>query len=386
MSRMIRMLCLALLATALQQAAPIPPAPAPFHWHDDYTEYHLLEPASHQFAIVYFLNQRQAGTRFVLNQTRSGSEGSGIAVTDPRTGLPLKFDYKTGKALAADGVQGRLNEAEYYIRAFLPRPVPAGGEGRVRIEKTYKDEKSYFAGGDSVTFARSLGIGRNAILLPKGYSLVSSNVAADIGTTGDGRTMLSFENINGYAADVNIRFAVRPGATRAAAGGPSGAASSNKALYEIGEDSVVKYRHERVHAIAGDGVIDLPSAQDVAAIEATDMDTGQPLGVIPPTQRARSASARVKPAEGERQLKTAQVRVTGTLRERADIRPSGLVWSRNIAETRATIVLPKGFEIQHVNVPATAGTLPDGRMFLNVVNNRPGSVLRVELRATRRGP
>lgn len=380
---MTRVVIALFVALALQQTPAVPPAPAPFHWHDDYTEYHLLDPASHQFAIVYFLNQRQTGMTFVLNQTRSGSEGSGIAVTDPRTGLPLKCDYKTGKELAADGVQGRLNEAEHYIRAFLPRPVPRGGEGRVRIEKTYRDEKSYFSSDGSVTFARSLGIGRNAIVLPKGYGLVSSNVAADIATTDDGRTMLSFENINGYAADVNIRFAARPGATRSAAGSPSGAASSNKTLYEIGEDGIVKYRAERVHAVSGAGVVDLPSAQDVTAIEATDMDTGEPLGIVPSTRRTGAASVRVKPAAGETQLRSAQVRVTGTLRERADIRPSGLAWSRTLSETRATIVLPSGFEIQQLNVPAAAGTLPDGRIYLNVVNNRQSSPLRIELRATR---
>jgi hypothetical protein len=219
--------------------------------------------------------------------------------------------------------------------------------------------------------------------LPKGYGLVSSNVAADIATTADGRTMLSFENINGYAADVNIRLTARPNATRSAAGGPSGAASSNKTLYEIGPDGIVKYRHERVYTIDVNGVIELPNSQDLAAIEATDMDTGEPLGIVPSTQRTRAASARVKPADGEGPLRTAQIRVTGTLRERADIRPIGLAWSRTIAESRATVVLPEGFEIQRVNVPGTVGTLPDGRMYMNVVNNRHGSTFRVELRATR---
>jgi hypothetical protein len=382
---MTRLFLVSWIAVALQQAPAIPAAPAPFHWHDDYTEYHLLEPASHQFAIVYFLNQRREGMAYVLNQTRSGSEGSDIAVSDPRTGLPLKFDYKTGKELAAEGVPGNLSENEHYIRAFLPRPVPRGGEGRVRIEKTYTDEKSYFSSADTLTFARSLGIGRNAIVLPKGYGLVSSNVAADITTTADGRTMLSFENINGYASDVNVRFAPRAG-VRAAAGASSGAASSDKALYEIGEDGIVKYRHERVYPVNGNGLVELPSSQDVTAIEATDMDTGEPLGIVPSTQRTRAASARVRTTDGEPRPRTAQIRVMGTLRERADIRSAGLAWSRTISEVRATIVLPKGFETQQVNVPATAGTLPDGRMYLNVVNNRAGSVLRVELRAIRPAP
>jgi len=109
----MRLLFASVIAAALQQAPQVPAAPGPFHWHDDYTEYHLLDPSSHQFAIVYFLNQRQAGMTYVLNQTRSGSEGSGIAVSDPRTGLPLRFDYKTGGELTAEGVRGNLNENEH---------------------------------------------------------------------------------------------------------------------------------------------------------------------------------------------------------------------------------------------------------------------------------
>lgn len=378
---MTRAAIASLIAILLQQPAAPAPAPAPFHWHDDYTEYHLLGPETNQFAIVYYLNQRQAGMTFVLNQTRSGSEGSGIAVSDPRTGQPLKFDYRTGKELAAEGVQGRLNENDHYIRAFLPRPVPVGGEGRVRIEKTYKDEKSYFANGETITFARSLGIGRNAIVLPKGYGLSASNVAAQISTLADGRVMLSFENINGYASDVNLRAVPRADVTRVPGGGPSLAASSNKSLYEIGADGIVTYRNERVHVLDATQTIELPSSQELSGIEVTDMDTGEPLRVQPSTQRTRAASARVRAAAGEKELRTAQVRVAGTLRERADVRPIGLQWSRTIAEPRATIVLPAGYEVVQAGVPATVGTLPDGRAYLNVVNNRPGTTIRIELRA-----
>ena len=58
----------------------------PYYSHDNHTEYDLLEPSSHSFAIVYFLTERRPGATVVLNQTRSGSAGSDIAVFDPVTG------------------------------------------------------------------------------------------------------------------------------------------------------------------------------------------------------------------------------------------------------------------------------------------------------------
>ena len=36
----------------------------------------------------------------------------------------------------------------HYIQVELARPVPEGGEARIRILKTYKDAKSYYREGD----------------------------------------------------------------------------------------------------------------------------------------------------------------------------------------------------------------------------------------------
>jgi len=47
----------------------------PFYSHDNHTEYDLLDPSTHRFAIVYFLTERRVGATVVLNQTRSGSAG-----------------------------------------------------------------------------------------------------------------------------------------------------------------------------------------------------------------------------------------------------------------------------------------------------------------------
>lgn len=373
---------------AQQPSAPVMAGPAPFHWHDDYTEYHLLGPGTNQFHIVYLLNQRQAGLTYVLNQTRSGSAGSDISVSDPRTGAPLTFDYMTGRELADAGVPGRLAPDEHYIRAHLPRPVPAAGEGRVRIEKTYTDEKSYVASGETITFARSLGIGRNAIVLPAGYGLVSSNVAAEISTLADGRIQLSFENINGYASDVSIRAARRASPARTPSPrAASHASESAKTLYELRDDGQVFVMHARVfRSVREDGALSsvpLGAFSQIPGVRALDMDTGEALAVAPPAGRAHFASATLVPRAGER-IRSAQVRFYGAYRDpKYVLRASALEWSRRIGEPRATVVLPAGFELTHASMPVTTGTLPDGRVYLQAVNNRAGSILTLQLRAAK---
>jgi hypothetical protein len=380
---------LILLMTAALSAQAQSPTPAPFHWHDDYTEYHLLAPDTNQFHIVYYLNQRQAGLTYVLNQTRSGSAGSGISVTEPRTGLPLKHDYMTGKELADAGVRGRLNPDEHYIRAHLARPVPEGGEGRVRIEKVYKDEKSYFAADGTITFARSLGIGRNAIILPAGYKLVSSNVAGVIESLDGGRIRISFENINGYASDVSIR------ATKSAATAPmkweegtTTAFDSSKTLYQLGADGTLAITHQFVAWTApergGQSQLRGPAiirgdAGPASSSKAVDMDTAKALKVSPGAPR-RPPSVVFAPARGEK-IASAQIRVSNTFKDAELTIGSGhLEWHRTLIGPRATIVLPVGYELGHVTVPATMGTLPDGRVYLQVVNNRAGSPLRIAVR------
>lgn len=367
---MTRLACALLLATALQ-APQAPATPAPFHWHDDYTEYHLLAPGSHSFHIVYFLNQRQPGLTYVLNQTRSGSEGSGIAVSDPRTGEPLKFDYMTGRELAEAGVPGRLNAGEHYIRAHLPRPVPAGGEGRVRIEKTYTDEKSYFSSGDTITFARSLGIGRNTIVLPADYGLVSSNVAARIDTLPDGRLRLSFENINGYASDVTIRAAKSRAKRRQLVYLPTaGAVDFTKSLYELRPDGSVRATRQ---ALVPSPLTDIDWLTELDDLTIFDMDLGTTID--------RGALSALK-VNGN-----AQIRVTG--------RPRGqrggwaqnkgiLVWAQLIHEPRATVVLPPNFELSYAINTGPVGTLPDGRMYVQIVNPYVGSGFAARIEAVPR--
>lgn len=173
-------------------------APAQFISSDTYTRYELLAPQSHQFKIYYEVTETRAGAKFHFNPIREGSEASDESVIDLATGKPLKFEVVTGTEAAkasGDDAQGeRFNLTAKYIKVNLAHPVPARGEYRLAIIKTYRDDKSYYIEGDAIVFKRSLGIPRNSVVLPAGYEIVLSSVAAQVLTEQDGRLKLAFVN------------------------------------------------------------------------------------------------------------------------------------------------------------------------------------------------
>ena len=171
---------------------------------DDYTRYELLAPETAQFRIVYEVTATTPGALFYFNPIRKGSEASDEAVYDRASGKPLRFEVVDGAAARAAG-ETRAELDMRYIKVELPRPVPKGGELRLRIDKTYKDSKSYFAEGERVVFSRSLGVRRNAVVLPAGYELVACNVPAQVLSEADGRIKVSFMNPGPDAASVVVK-------------------------------------------------------------------------------------------------------------------------------------------------------------------------------------
>lgn len=355
----------------------------PFYSHDNYTQYELLGPASHQFAITYYVTERRAGAMYLLNQTRSGSEGSGVSVFDPQTGKPLKFDYMTGAELTAAGMTGRFDPGEHYIRAHLPRPVPEGGEGRVKILKTYKDEKSYYVEGDDIVFKRSLGIARNSIVLPKGFRLVSSNVASQMFTLPDGRLKISFEHAHGYAADVTIRArAFDRSASRAAAPIPlERAFDFSKALYDVQfEPTQIIVTREYIETTPGSQVrLERPMGiGDDFAVD--DVDSGKPLEV---SRKGQQAIARLMTPIAAPDS-SARLRITGRMRGvNIDTLGGYSAFDLTINAARAVVVLPSGWDLASVSVPATVSTQQDRRVAIQIYNASAGA-LTVTVRAAKR--
>jgi hypothetical protein len=193
----------ALLAASLV-IAPALRAQSPQTEADEYTRYELLEPGSARFRILYEVTATTAGAAFYFNPIRKGSEASDEAVFDRMTGQALRFEIVDGAAARAGGVADAGPDS-HYIKVQLPRPVPRDGEVRLLIDKTYSDPKSYLVEGDGVVFARSLGIKRNAVVLPAGYELTSCNVPAQVLQEADGRIKVSFVNLGPDALSVVVK-------------------------------------------------------------------------------------------------------------------------------------------------------------------------------------
>src|SRR5215475_610079 len=173
---------------------------------DTYTRYELLAPETHQFRIFYEVTETKPGAHFHFNPIRPGSEASDEEIYDLATGKQLKFEIVTGSQAKADSPDGNFDPATNYIKVHLAHPVAARGEYRLRIDKTYKDDKSYYTEGDLLVFKRPLGIPRNSVVLPAGYEIVSSSVAAQVISQPDGRLKLAFVNPgSGGQLEVTIR-------------------------------------------------------------------------------------------------------------------------------------------------------------------------------------
>ena len=128
-----------------------------------------------------------------MNATRGGSEGPDIEVYDPRTGEPLKFTYEPRPTIRRTPIRAHAADAG------------AGRRHRPRaIYKTYKDPRTYMMNGDDIVWVRSLSGYRLGVLLPKGFAFISSNVAAQLSTTADGRLKLAFANPSGQTNPVTI--------------------------------------------------------------------------------------------------------------------------------------------------------------------------------------
>ncbi len=181
---------------------------------DDYTRYELLDPTSASFRILYEVTATTPGAKHFWNAIRKGSAASNESVTDPANGRPLRFVEVSGVEAKASGYSNADPDTRY-IQIELPRPVPKEGEIRLLIDKTYKDEKSYFVEEKSglLVFSRSLGIKRNSVWLPPGYEVVACNSPPQVVTEpaprcrppAASRIRLSFMNIGPDAVSYVVK-------------------------------------------------------------------------------------------------------------------------------------------------------------------------------------
>ena len=346
---------------------PSPPLGRLFS-QDAYTEYSILEPGSGAFRIRYLPEVSRPGATELVNATRGGSEGSDIEVYDPRTGKPLKFTY------APDP-----NDPETHaIHAQLPSPVPEGGIGRVLIYKTYKDPRTYMMNGKDVVWVRSLAGYRLGVILPKDFAFTSSDVAAQLTTTADGRLKLAFANPSGQANLLTIHAH------------PSGAAFAPspfedmffddvKTLYDVDESGRVSveqtYSDYRKGARAS---LDFLSYMPLEDLKVIDLDTAKPFAV---QRTGKTAFVPLEvPIDNDRQ--SVHLRASGTLPAAAHVANGELVFTAPLHGLRNTILLPAAYEISGVSQSGTIGTYR-GRPFVALVNLNGENQYSVTIRARR---
>ena len=341
---------------------------------DAYTEYAILEPGSESFRIRFLPEEARAGATELVNATRGGSEGSGIEVYDPRTGKPLKFTYEQ---------QGNDPES-HAIRAALPMPVPEGGVGRVLIYKTYKDPRTYMMNGDDLVWVRSLSGYRLGVILPKGFAFSSSNVAAQVTTTADGRLKLAFANPSGQSNPVTIHaHRVR------SAFEPSSFIDmffdDIKTLYDLEDPATGRMRVEQTYSDYRQGDkarLDSLRYLPFQDFKVMDLDTAKLLTTV-----RQGTDTFVKldvPIQNDKQ--SAHLRITGTLRD-SNYRTvkDDLVFERTLHGLRNTVLLPPGWEVTAVSQSATIGRY-EGRPFVALINLNAENQYVVRIRAQRTVP
>ncbi len=360
---------------------------------DAYTRYELLAPGSGKFRILYDVTATAPGARHYFNPIRKGSVATDESVTDPVTGRPLRFEEVDGATARAQGLPTADLDTRY-IRVELPRPVPADGEIRILIDKTYQDPKSYFEDAGEIVFSRSLGIKRNAVVLPAGYELVRCNVPSQVLTEADGRTVISFVNANPDAASLTLRARrTTPGGAPApvpfASRFSERARQSREIVYFLlqPETHAFDLYHDYTETREGvDKYLNVVRAgSTVSNPSAVILDTGEKLEtrflkgnaialagldigetVKPETEVVVIAFPKVQKGH------TTRLRISETYTDSVRYRLQGdqLIWDRGFGRPFNAVVLPAGWQLTHSAVPAVVSLTADGRVRLDFVNPR----------------
>jgi hypothetical protein len=388
---------------------------------DDYTRYELQAPGSGAFRILYDVTATAPGKAYYFNTIRAGAEEEVHGVTDLMTGQPLAWEVVSGEVAQRNG-HPRASPEGRYIQVTLARSVPEGGEVRIRIDKTYWDPESYFREGEEIVFDRSLGIKRNAVVLPQGYELVEVNHPSQVQVEEDGRLRVSFLNTGAAAVPYRVRGRPLPATATSPTSAPQrpppghpeappatgrqdgavarvGYTFSQRAFqdreivyYLLDPDShSFRLYHDYTETRPGvDRYLNVVRAGSKASDpEAYLLDTGERLEVE--TLRGEAISRRGvdigrtpqedtevvvvwfdPPGEGEsRRLRIWETYTDpGRYLQVAD----ELIWDRHFGRPRNAIVLPEGWYLTTSAFPAVVSETEDGRIRLDFWDDEPDGV------------
>jgi hypothetical protein len=357
---------------------PSPPLARLFN-EEYYTEYSLLDPSTGEYRVTRRTEESPIGSsvfdwiRFEgeLVPLYTPAEVRDLEFYDPRSGMPMKF------------VHGKPGDG-YSIRVTLPRPVPQGGVGRIYIYKTYKDPLTYMVQGDDIIWTRSLVGSRFGVVLPKGYGLVSSSVAAQVIAQEDGRLRLAFANASSQVDPVTIH-ARKTSATFASVKHPDIFLDDIRTLYDLEAPETHRIQIDQRYTDYRKGdtaQLDTLPFLKLRDLKVIDLDTAKEFT---PSRAGTSTVVKLDvPILSDKQ--SVHLKIAGTLNDPGYKLENGdLIFDRTLRGLRNTVLLPEGWEVASLFQSGTIG-MYRGRTFIAFVNINAENAYQVTIRATRRTP
>ena len=390
------------LATALALTTSVLAQP-PQTVQDEYAVYDLLAPDTSSFRTVYEVSVTTPGATMFADGIGSGlttANKPDDAVVDVMTGDPLKFEV-TGRA----------------IEVKLARPVPAeGGQARLRITKTYTDAKNYRRDADGLVFDRPIPIRHAAIVLPAGYQLTDCNVPSQVLADPSGRLRVSFmHQAPGVAALV---LKAKKGAQTGDAAKPrpltnartweamptQGPTERARLSERAHQDRDIVYflqppntnafslYHDYTESREGtDKYLNVVrTGSTVSNTSGKVLDTGEVLKAETLTgaqMKAAGIDAGGDEVAPDQQVvvtrfspvkkgQSIRLRLSETYTAPQSYRLEGdeFVFERSLGRPRNSVVLPRGWYLTELSIPAVVRQTTDGLTRVDFVNGRPDSV------------
>ncbi len=379
---------------------------------DAYTRYELLDPSTQSFRIVYDVTSTAVGSTFYYNTLRKGSEHKVDGVIDMMTGKNLEWSIVNGVDAKKAGYAEAQNDVDY-LKIKLARPITSGVEYRLKIDKTYKDPKSYFTDGDKIVLDRPLGIKRNSIVLPKGYELIQCNYPSQVMLEPDGRIKISFLNVGSaevplhlegrkLPASANLNVAKETPASSAVGQGRNKskarldysfserAYQTREIVYFLQQPETHAFRlyHDYTETREGiDRYLNVVRAGSKASNpSAKILDTGKELKVETLkgdaiTQKGLDIGEPVTPEtevvviwfDPVKKGESARLRIEETYADpnRYVLHKDELVFDRSLGRPFNTVILPEGWFLTANVIPAVVDLTSDGKISLYYVNGSP---------------
>lgn len=381
-------------------AQPVRPAHAV---EDEYVRYELLDPATHSFRVTYDVSIVTPGDASWTDTTSDGETVSDVSA----------IDLMTGARLASKETAGTID-------VTLARPVPNGGQVRIRILKTVNSAGKYRRLQTSFLFIRPSAIRRFAVVLPKGYELTGATLPVQVIQEPDGRIALNYMSPSTFVAPLTVQgralksppvntqradAATEPRPPQAAVDAAQApqpmdqirvterAIQDREIVYFLKQPETHAFslyhdytasregEHQYVNVVRTGSAVSDPSAMilDTGESLQTRILTGADIArekidinervepdtqvvLIPFTPVKKGASIRLRISE------------TYTDPARYALINGQLMWHRSFGRNRNDMVLPDGWYLTTSSIPALISQERDGRIRLSFWNGRPDNV------------